>query len=185
MKIIEIYQKLRVNGIKWFLWRSRQEIINPTFPVVKQPIDFVLRLKKRLSRSKNNEADEYLYGIYDFEVAPITYNIIEFLAFIEFLSKKKNKKGFVIVFVPKKVERSRFVSEYETIIDNESQNWRVDNILFQTVRLHPKCFGVLCLPSRDDVFDIVKNHDIFPDLYDGINLRYFDTAEYLKTMNIK
>jgi len=178
MKIIEIYQKLRAHGIKWFLWRCQQEIIIPTFPVVKKPIDFILRTKKKLGRLVKTEAGEYLYGIYDLEVSPITFNIAEFLCGLEIEAEKKNKSGFVVVFVPKKNKKIEFKSEYEKIIDEDSTNWRIDNILLQTTRLHPKCKGISILPDRSEVKHIIKKNDIYPDLYDGINLRSQDIVSF-------
>ena len=181
IKMVEILKKIKNLGFGWFYWRIKQEVINPTYKPIKNVINMVLSVKKiKYSKKKN---PDLLYAIYDFEVAPITYNIIEFLVLIEFLIKENNKKGFVIVFVPKKEKSIKFISDYEKIIDTESQNWRIDNIVFQTARLHPKCEGVLFLPTRKDIFDIVANYDIYPDLYDGVNIRYFDTEKYLKIMN--
>lgn len=180
MNLVEIYKKLKVNGFKWLIWRCHQELINPTFPIFKKIIDYILTVKIKISSLSKKKTNQLLYGIYDLEVSPITFNIVEFLCSLEIHAKKRNKIGFVVIFVPKKIKKIDYVSEYEKIIDEHSSNWRVDNILIQMLSLHPKCKGISLLPNRNEVKDIINNHDIYPELYDGLNLRTTDTLELYK-----
>ena len=180
MNLMEIYKKLRVNGFKWLIWRCHRELINPTFLVLKITIDYILIAKNKISSSSKKNQNQLLYGIYDLEVSAITFNIVEFLCCLEINAKKKNKVGFVVVFVPKKIKNLDYISKYEKIIDEHSSNWRIDNILIQMLHLHPKCKGISLLPNRNEVKHIIDNHDIYPELYDGFNLRTTDTLELYK-----
>lgn len=165
---------MSVRGLKWFIWRCRQEINNPTFPVVKKPIDFFLGIKSKVRRSKKSRSEDYLYAIFDLEISPITFNIGEFLCAAEIESIKRSKKGIVLVIVPEKQKKIDYVSEYEKAIDRDSIKWRIDNIVIQVAGLHEACAGINILPNRKSIKEIVNYYDTYPDKYDGINLRYAD-----------
>ena len=174
MRIIEIFNKIKKRGVRWFLWRCHQEIFNPSIPSIKRTVDFILRSKKRLQKGRGKEKDEYLYAIFDLEICPITFNIGEFLCSAEIEASKLNKKGIILLVVPAKNKNINHTSEYEKIISADSIQWRLDNIVLQVARLHLACKGINFLPDRLTVKKFVGGHDTFPDLYDGTNLRYAD-----------
>ena len=47
------------------------------------------------------------------------------------------------------------------------------------ISLSSFCKGTYVLPRRNDVFRFVKNHDVYPHLYDGFNLRASDVGELI------
>lgn len=175
--ILEILNKLKNRGIRWFLWRCKQEIFNPSFLGVKKILDYVLKIKKRLKKGTRNEKDEYLYAIFDLEISPITFNIGEFLCASEIEAIKVNKKGIVLIVVPAKNKNIDYISDYEKIISAESAKWRIDNIILQVARLHLACKGVNFLPNRSGIKKILDSYDTYPNLYDGTNLRYADLSD--------
>ncbi|SVE02139.1 uncharacterized protein METZ01_LOCUS454993, partial [marine metagenome] len=96
-----LLEKIRNKGIKWFFWRLNSEFRKPTKAPTKFILDGWLRIRKKISRTRNvNDKEELLYAIYDLKIAPITFDIIEFLINSEYEANRLGKKGFVIVFVP-------------------------------------------------------------------------------------
>ena len=176
-----LLEKIRKKGIKWFFWRLKSEFRRPTKQITKSIIDGWLRICKKISGTqKNNDEEELLYAIYDLKIAPITFNIADFLIVSEYEANKSGKKGFVIVFVPQGKPSSYGWEEYEAIFDSDSKIWKFHNIVLPITLLAPKCKGVYILPRRSDVFGFVEKKDVFPDLYDGVNLRYQDDELFRK-----
>ena len=180
LKDKSIFSKIKNNGIRWLIWRVKREFYTPQINWIRKIIDSALLIKQRVGKEKQTNVTPYLFGIYDLEIAPITFNIIEYLAYIDYLSKER--KGFVIVFIPKLDRAYKYESDYEKIVDESNQNWRVDNILYAVARLHPRCKGIYLLPDRTEIKQFLRGKEVFPSLYDGLNLRYYDTREYFKTM---
>ena len=177
-----ILNKIKEKGVRWFLWRLKSEYRTPTRPISRFLVDGALSIRNRLSvfNKVSNESD-LLYAVYDLEVAPITFNILEFLIDVEYETNKRGKRGFVVIFVPKENEPMYGYDEYDSVIDAYSKEWRFNNILLPVVSMYKKCKGTYCLSHRSDVIAFVKNHDVYPELYDGVNLRYIDLAKtYLK-----
>ena len=150
---------------------------NPVFPIVKKPLDFFLQIKSKLRRNEKNKSNDYLYAVFDLEISPITFNIGEFLCAAELESIKRNKKGVVLVIVPKKIKSFEFITEYEKAIDSDSIKWRIENIVIQVAGLHEACAGINILPNRSDVQEVLTSHETYPALYDGTNLRYADLSD--------
>ena len=144
-------------------------------------IDGWLRIRKNISGvQKANNEDELLYAIFDLEIAPITFDIVIFLIVSEYEATKAGKKGFVIVFVPREKLPSYEWDDYDSIFDEERKLWWFNNIVLPITSLTPKCKGVYILPRRSDVSRFVEKKDVFPPLYDGVNLRYQNAEIYRK-----
>jgi len=173
--IYKIFEKVRKQGIRWFYWRLKQEFFNPTVPYLKVTVDYLLKFKNFLNNSK--KSSDHLYAIFDLEVSPITYNIGEYLCAAELEAKRLKKNGIVLIIVPEKNKKRKYLNEYEKIISEEGFKWRVDNIIVQVARLHAACKGISILPDRLTIKHLVDKHDIFPKLYDGTNLRYADLSK--------
>jgi hypothetical protein len=169
-----LLKKIRDNGLLWFFNRLRMEIRNPTKQFLKTLIDLFLGARKKTGKLFKKEInDELLYLIYDLEICDITYSFAMMLVDAEFEVKKQRKKGFVVVIVPRSNSRQPDFSfeEYDSVIDDHSKLWRLQNIIMPLIPLSPCCRGTYILTRRDDVFKFVKNHEVYPYLYDGVNLR--------------
>ncbi|KZR90575.1 hypothetical protein [Synechococcus sp. MIT S9508] len=169
-----LFNKIHKKGLLWFFNRLKIEIRNPTKQSSKQLIDFALGARKKIFKFfKKAKHDELLYLIYDLEICDITYSFVMMLVDAEFEAKKQRKKGFVVVVVPRSTALRPDLSfvEYDSVIDDHSKLWRLQNIIMPLIPLSPFCRGLYFLPRRDDVFDLIKNHDVYPYLYDGVNLR--------------
>jgi hypothetical protein len=99
----------------------------------------------------------------------------------ELYSIKINKIGIIFICVPPKENKSNFTSNYDQIVNKDSKKWRIDNIIIPVVRSHPACKGMIFLPDRISLKEIIKNNDIFPELYDGFNLRYANFTDLYRS----
>lgn len=179
--MIRILKKIRQNGVNWLFSRLRREFRSPTRPATKLAIDSYLTSKRKLKRLfiKSGESRQ-LYAIYDLAICPITYNFAEFLIDAEYEARKASKDGFIVNFVPPQEirEPSLIWAEYDSVIDTTSKQWRFQNILVPLIFLSPHCKGFRLLGSRAEIEALVQSHDVYPHLYDGINLRTIDMVAF-------
>jgi len=177
-QMLKIIEKIRRKGVKWFFWRLKNELRFPSKRITATIVDGLLSIRKKiLGVHKINNKDELLYSIFDLKVAPITFNIIDFLIMSEYEANRSGKKGFVIVFVPEGSPLSYGWEDYDSVFDAEDKLWKFNNIVLPITLLSSKCKGVYVLPRRSDVFAFVEKKDVFPYLYDGVNLRCLGTKE--------
>ena len=189
-----LLKKIRQKGIKWFFWRLNNEFRFPTnerYPIMASIIDGSLRIRNKISGTrKANDEEELIYSIYDLKIAPITFDIIEFLIHSEYEANRLGKKGFVIVFVP--VGSSQMKTDwapednwafYHSVYDSDYKLWAFHNIVLPITLLAPKCKGIYILPRRADIFEFIGKKPVIPELYDGINLRHIDVKELYNKIN--
>lgn len=172
-----VISKIKENGFFWFLRRLMREFRNPSTPFTRKYIDKFLYVGKGVLKILGNtREDDFLYAIYDLDLCPITFDIIMFLIDAEYEARRKNKSGFVVVFVPSNdpdlfMSKSFEWKEYSTVIDVASRQWRFQNIVVPLIFLSGKCKGYYLLPQRSDVVAFIKGREVYPDLYDSFNLR--------------
>ena len=175
---MQLLKKIRDRGLSWFWWRIKREIRNPRDGSFTETIiNGVLRIRKKMTRTRTVKGeDNLLYSVYDLEIAPITFNITEFLIDSELEANRTGKEGFVVVFVPNEEDALYVNEEYDSVIDSHSTLWRFQNIVLPLTTVAPKCKGVFILPDRSSVFSFINDHKVYPYLYDGVNLRYLDES---------
>jgi hypothetical protein len=182
---MQLLKKIHDKGLKWLWWRIKSEIRYPRDGSFAETIiNGVLRIRKKMifSRAVAVE-DNLLYSVYDLKIAPITYNITEFLMNSELEAAMTGKEGFVVVFVPNDEEAAYGYEEYDAVIDSDNKIWRFQNILLPLTINSPKCKGIFVLPNRSSIFSFLKNHKVYPSLYDGINLRMFSESGLYGNLN--
>jgi len=177
-----LIRKIKDRGWRWLFYRLLREIRKPTRPSLIYLMDILLRCRHALGFSKVSD-DRFLYAIFDLEIAPVTYNIIEFLIDAEYESKIQNKDGFIVVFISLLNKTEDICDEYGQVFDNESKKWRFDNIVLPATSLSKSCKGSCVLSSRKKSIDLVKNKNTYPKYYDGKNLRYIDIAKFYRKFN--
>ena len=172
-----IFLKIKQNGFRWLLRRLFWEVRCPSNPLLKSGMDKLLGLRVNvLKKLKKSKEDDFLYVIYDRNVNSVSFNIMEFLINAEYETKQKNKTGFVVIFVPEDGMRPEWM-EYDSVIDPTNVEWRFQNIVIPAIFLSKNCKGFYLLPQRSDVHSFVRDHDVYPPLYDGFNLRGPDSKE--------
>lgn len=176
--------KFKEKGFSWFIWRLKQEARNPTIPFVQNGLDKFLHMRKNVSKlwSKTRE-DDFLYVICDLDINPISFEVVRFLIDAECEAKERGKKGFVLVFVPRSNDPLLTYKEYDSKIDADSKQWRFQNLVVPVTFLSEMCKGVYLLPQRSEAIEFIKGRDIYPDLYDGVNLRKLDVKEFFDKLD--
>ena len=153
-----LFEKIRKKGIKWFFWRLKNEFRKPTKAPTKFIIDGWLRIHKMISGTrKDNDKEELLYAIFDLKIAPITFNIVDFLILSEYEASQRGKKGFVILFVPQGSSRMHNWGEYDSLYDSDYKVWAFHNIVIAICPARP-------WPAALDIsFEIQyqNNHQLF------------------------
>jgi hypothetical protein len=177
-----LINKIKDRGWRWFFYRLLSEIRKPTKPSLIYLMDTLLRCRHVLGFSKVSD-DRFLYAIFDLEIAPVTYNIVEFLIDAEYESKIQNKEGFIVVFVPLFNKTEDIYDEYSQVFDSESKQWRFNNIVLAATSLSKSCKGFCALSIRKKSIEFVKNKNTYPKYYDGKNLRYIDIAKFYRKLN--
>ena len=178
MNIRIYWKKLKDKGLRWAIWRLKKELLNPQNNALRIFFDNLYFFFTKLIRNNENKAKYYIYGIYDLEVCPTTFNIAEFLCELEIETVRRGRTSFVVVFVPKKKAKSHFEENYERVVDSISQEWRVHNILVQTAQIHQMCRGIYLLPDRNSLDDILRTKEIFPEPYSRFTLRGYNTRNF-------
>jgi hypothetical protein len=180
----QIISKLKQKGFRWFIWRLGCELRTPSNPLFKLVMDKLLFLKKITSKNLDSASkDEFLYVICDLDINAITFNMTEVLVDAEYESNKRGKAGFVLVFVPRSNDPRLSNKEYDAVIDNASKQWKFQNVVLPVTMLSRKCEGVNILPKRSDAIAFVKGREIFPELYDGVNLRGTDVVDLFRKLD--
>ena len=147
----EIINKIKKKGVRWILWRFGREFRHPTIPVMRKTIDALLIVMKRAKSIIMQNDKKYLYAVYDLDINAITFNFVQFLIDAEFESSKKEKEGFIVVFVPPSGNKMLVYEDYDKAVDQENRKWRFTNILIPLTSLSKKCSGYYILPNRVDV----------------------------------
>jgi hypothetical protein len=179
-----ILNKIKQKGFPWFFRRLKRELRSPSTLYLRIPINLYLSTRNKLSLTfEKNKKEDLLYGVYDLDVNAITFNFSEFLIDVEYEARLRDKSGFVIVIVPPSQDPDLIWKEYDAVIDSESKLWRFHNIILPLTFLAPKCNGTFILPRRSDAIAFSKSHDVYPYLYDGINLRAIDIGEFYRKLD--
>lgn len=181
---MQLLKKIRDRGLSWFWWRIKSEIRRPRDGSYTETIiNGILQVRKKMTRTRTVKGeDNLLYSVFDLKIAPITYNITEFLIDSELEADRTGKEGFVVVFVPNE-DAAYGYEEYDAVIDSHNKLWRFQNIILPLMTIAPKCKGVFMLPNRSSVFSFVKDHKVYPYLYDGVNLRYLDESRLYENLD--
>lgn len=117
------------------------------------------------------EKNETLYAIYDLTVNYTTFDVIVFILRADYNRRKRGLKNFIFIVAPGPDEGFRFIPDQAQRKNSRFEDeWRLDNILAASARLHPKCTGVSILSNRRELaalfFAAESRNNIFPPDYD-------------------
>ena len=83
-----------------------------------------------------------LHSFWDFNINPISYDIIWFLCAVDHYAINNSYDGFKIHFIPEVDEPNRkYPEQFDKIIDLESRRFRKRNICYQSLSLFKNCKG--------------------------------------------
>lgn len=139
MRLLNIVKKTNKQGIRWLLLRCIFEIKNPSTQagkILSRSFRFINSAYLKLCFKNNKLAHDAVTAIYDLNVDPATFDVACFIIGAEMYAIENNISVINFVLVRKK---SKIFSnpEYESIIDDESQKWRINNVILPVVSLHP------------------------------------------------
>ena len=101
-----------------------------------------------------------LYAFFDFEVAPCTFNIMEFLVLAEIERLKKGCRSIHVVIVPGPDEgfRENQLDLYRELgaihYQSDVMRWRLFNIVVPCCQLLPSCQKVTVCTSREEAVEL-------------------------------
>ena len=85
-------------------------------------------------------SSDTMVAVYDLSLEPITFDFADFLAAAESYAKTHGNQFFLFI-----VLRDRDLLEpdkiYEEAVPEDSQDWRVNNIILPLIPLYPACVG--------------------------------------------
>ena len=189
MKIFIILVKIYRNGFKWLYRRVKFELVNPTFPLTKYLVKR-LEYTRQLFRSKkivtqtNIVSSDTLLAVYDLNFESITFDFAHFLAAAETFGKNHGKSKLFVIFVQKdpSVQGS---GEYLSVVSEDSQQWRFNNIIVQLAQLYPACTGYSVVPHNSEILNFIPNELIYPAGYSATYKPIMDYAEVFPLLDLK
>ncbi len=189
MKIFVILVKIYRNGFKWLYKRVKFEFLSPKFLVTKYLVKQMEYLRKKFSQKKistqtNIVSPDTLLVVYDLNFQPITFDFANFLAAAETFGKNEGKSKIFVLFV-QKVSSSLSNGEYSNAITEDSQQWRINNVVLQLAHLYPACTGYSIVPRDSEILKFIPEKSVYPAGYSHTYKPNFDYTDIFKLLNLK
>jgi hypothetical protein len=168
LKAQEIYSRFRKEP-SWLLKRILLEFKSPILPSTKFIFSNFNKLRilyqklvRHLLSHTDDHGDDVLTVFYDLNCNPITFDFAYFLVGAEVFAKQNGKSKLFIWFVQKNKD---FIKDerYLKHVDEDSQNWRFNNILIPLARMHAAYTGFGILPQGTSVKKYIKDGLIYPE----------------------
>ena len=94
-----------------------------------------------------------VYCFWDFELNPISYDIVWFLSACDFYAKSIGYSKLSVNFIPEidKLKR-KYPDNYDNVIDFESREWRKRSICIKSLELFPKISQYKFFEERNQAY---------------------------------
>jgi hypothetical protein len=122
------------------------------------------RIREKLVLKTKASEKDILYAVWDLEVTPPTFDLLNFLCMAEQEREARGLAGFSLVVVPGPEAGFRD-NKVHTM---DQKRWRVHNILLAASALQPYCVGVNLCHSRESATSLLyklPRSQLFPDRY--------------------
>ena len=138
---------------------------------------------KKIVTQTNMVSPETLLAVYDLNFQSITFDFAYFLAAAETFGKNHGKSKLFVVFVQKdpSVQGS---GEYLSVVSEDSQQWRFNNIVVQLAQLYPACTGYSVVPHNSEILNLISNKLIYPAGYSATYKPNMDYKEVWPLLNL-
>ena len=193
LKAQEIYSRFRKEPL-WLLKRILLELRSPILPSTKFIFSNLAKLRilyqklvRDLSSHTDDHGDDVLSVFYDLNCNPVTFDFAYFLVGAEVFAKQNGKSKLFIWFVQKNKD---FIKDEEYLkhVDEDSQNWRFNNILLPLACMHAAYTGFGILPQGTSVNKYIKEGLIYPEGF-GENysprFNYKDLRDYVELSSFR
>ena len=171
-----VVKKIQKKGFGWLYARIKKEFVSPNFDITRYMSGRIESLRKLYQR--NNDApqnkivpEDTLLAVYDLNVVPATFDFAYFLAAAETFGKSHGKSKVFVLFLQKNSEHLGD-EEYSSIVSQDSQQWRLNNMLVQLSQLYPACSGYGLLPCDAKVDNFIQNQLVYPARYSSTYKSY-------------
>lgn len=155
-RLTGVVDTVRAEGVGW-VWR-RLRYRTPATPTgravhgwLRRGLGAALAARRRLEGRPPAFAEpRVLYGFYDLQVSPITYDATWFVALADRERRRQGLDAVHFVVVPGKLDGLRAErSAYEAAVDLENRRWRLHHVVIPLFGLVPSAAGFTLLPSRE------------------------------------
>lgn len=179
-RLITIVNKVKYKGLAWAYSRAMIEIKSPTFrPLIRfrKNIAYIMsEISKMFRRNVRDDGGACLTVIYDLSFNPITYDFCFFLAGAELFARQHNRRQFFL-WIVLRGPTCPTDEIYNQVVDKNSVNWRISNIIIPMMSLCPACKGYAVVPEFSDILYDINGDITFPEYY-SFNFRpkfsYYD-----------
>jgi hypothetical protein len=154
-------EKVRERGLPWLLRRILEELPRIAHRFVATPRDLAVRKLLSLHPFVSATQRATLFGIYDLQIYPISYDICWFLIWADLEREKRGLSTLQCVFVPVSVAADReYPPGYAETVDEVSRDWRFKNICVPAVQLVPSRVTVTICDNRKqlDALKLMMHH---------------------------
>jgi len=176
-KVIILWHKYKIRGVKWFLQRFFQELCGPQtrfsrFLAVffKKPIYRLLikplnALHFAAETRKSFAPDAFLL-IYDLRIEPITFNFIWALVIADYQRRQRGLSYLDVMIIKGDFHGLRQEDEiYETACSIAARHWRVQSIIFGALNLVPQFRHLFYVDKQEAEVNLQKYPYKYPNYY--------------------
>lgn len=187
--LLSLSIKIQQNGFVWLYKRVKFELLAPTFSGTKYAVKRMEYLRalfssKKIATQTNMVSPDTLLAVYDLNFESITFDFAHFLAAAETFGKNHGKSKLFVIFVQR--DPSIQVSgEYLSVVSEDSQQWRFNNIIVQLAQLYPACTGYSLVPCDSEILNSIPTKLIYPAGYSATYKPIMDYAEVFPLLDLK
>ena len=173
-KIRKIFSKIQKRGIRYLLRRLSLEIVSPQYPLMQK---FLSKINKHRLKTKLNglKDKDVLHVFYDLSIEAITFDFAYFLVNAEVYAKKNGRSKIFLWIIKKDPTLYRSYEKYASIINEESQDWRMKNILLPLASMSPVVEGIGVIPSNSSFESYSNGNLVYPE---GYSKKYRPIMDY-------
>ncbi len=144
-------EQLKAGGWRWVFDRLRREWRMPTTPAGRA----LYRARRPRHEPSPAERAKYpadmLYAFYDLAVAPLTFDVLWFLAGADLERRRLGLKSVHLVVVPGPVDGVRHERpDYEAVVDRDGRRARIADIIVPAASFLPSLRAVTVAASRSE-----------------------------------
>lgn len=97
-----------------------------------------------------------LFAVYDLAVAPITFDVMNFVVFANMWSLRAGFGGFHLVFVAGPGGQFRMLTPKDKSLDPEEKVWRLRHVMAAHAHIAKRCVGVSIYDRREDFAQMMR-----------------------------
>ncbi|MDB4797078.1 hypothetical protein OAG94_00785 [bacterium] len=140
---------------------------------------------KKLGTRNKMVSPDTLLVVYDLNSSPITFDFAHFLAAADSYGKTHEKSNLFLLIVQRDLDPLLADRLYADTITEDSQNWRLNNIILQLIQLYPACIGYSFLSCKSEILNFISNQLVYPSGYSHTYKPSLDYVDIFKLINLK